>query len=142
MIKEIHRIYIIDSKAKPIYIRENYVQGSGSVDHALMSSFISALETFVREIENQNTEAINLHNEKIFISKDQLTTFLFILCCDPNTKPKKMFKILNDIKNLFINKFTGHFMDSIEEKKKIMNSFLESLDEILEPSSKHFLDNL
>ncbi len=136
MIKEIHRIYIIDKDAKVFYLRENYVPGSDSapVDHALLSRFVSALESFTSELGEEKTKIIHLGEEKIFVIKDKITAYRFVLCCDMNSKPKKMFKILNSIMNTFITQFTGRFSAN-EEKKKAMNLFVEEINELLNPRS-------
>ena len=136
MIKEIHRIYIIDKDAKVFYLRENYIPGSDSkpVDHALLSRFVGALESFITELGEEKTKIINLGEEKIFVIKDKITAYCFVLCCDMNSKPKKMFKILNNIMNIFISEFTGKFSAS-EEKRKAMNSFVQEINELLTPRS-------
>lgn len=134
MIKEIHRIYIIDKDAKVFYLRENYIQDSVQIDHALLSRFVSALESFTSELGEEKTKIINLGDEKIFVIKDKITAFRFVLCCDMNSKPKKMFKILNSIMNTFITQFTGKF-SAVEEKRKAMNSFVEEINELLNPRS-------
>lgn len=135
MIKEIHRIYIIDKDAKVFYLRENYIQDSTPVDHALLSRFVSALESFTTELGEEKTKIINLGDEKIFVVKDKITAYRFILCCDMNSKPKKMFKILNNIMNIFIAKFTGNFSASEDVKRKVMNSFVEEINKLLNPRS-------
>ena len=45
-----------------------------------------------------------------------------------------MFKILNNIMNIFISEFTGKFSAS-EEKRNAMNSFIEEINELLTPRS-------
>ena len=134
MIKEIHRIYIIDKDAKVFYLQENYIQDSVKIDHALLSRFVSAVESFTTALGEEKTKIINLGDEKIFVVKDKITAYRFVLCCDMNSKPKKMFKILNSIMNIFISQFTGKFYAD-EEKKKAMNSFVEEINELLKPSS-------
>ena len=138
MNKEIRSIYIIDGKGKPIFIREHHSQGSGSssADHALLSRFVTALQSFATELGEEDTRIIELGDEKIYTLKDGFTKFFFVLNCEPDSKSKKMFKILNDIKNLFLQKFMGNFTASEEVKKKIMVSFLEDLNHILNPFSK------
>ena len=134
MIKEIHRIYIIDKDAKVFYLRENYIQDSAQIDHGLLSRFVGAVESFTTELGEEKTKIINLGDEKIFVVKDKITAYRFILCCDMNSKPKKMFKILNSIMNTFITQFTGKFSAN-EEKKKAMNSFVEEINKLLNPRS-------
>jgi len=135
MIKEIHRIYVIDKAAKVFYLRENYISGLASVDHALLSRFVSALESFTSELGEEKNKIINLGDEKIFVVKDNITAYRFILCCDMNSKPKKMWKILNNIMNIFIEQFTGKFTANEVVKRKAMNSFAEEINELLEAKS-------
>ena len=120
MIKEILCIYIIDDKGTPIFISENYIQGSGEANHALLSDFVTALQSFAQEFGEDETRVIELSDAKILSSKDNLTNYLFILKCDTNSKNKKMFGILNQIKNIFIEKFTGHLASNEDIKRKIM----------------------
>ena len=135
MIKEIHRIYIIDKDAKLFYLRENFIQDSAPVDHALLSRFVSALESFTTELGEEKTKIIHLGDEKIFVIKDKITAYRFILCCEMNSKPKKMFKILNNIMNIFISQFTGKFSANEAIKRKTMNSFVEEINELVNPRS-------
>ena len=135
MIKDIHRIYIIDKNAKLFYLRENYIQGLAPVDHALLSRFVGAMESFTTELGEEKTKIINLGEEKIFVIKDNISEFRFIVCCDMNSKPKKMLRILNNVMNLFLEKFTGYFTASDDIKRKIMGSFVEEINEILNPGS-------
>jgi predicted nucleic acid-binding Zn-ribbon protein len=133
MIKEILCIYIIDNKGTPIFIRENYIQGSGNADHALLSDFISALQSFAKEFGEEETRMIELSDAKIYSARDKLTNYYFIIKCDINTKNKKMFDILNKIKNLFIDKSLGQLTSNDEKKKQIMASFEDALNDLLEP---------
>ena len=140
MIKEVHRIYIIDKDAKIFYLRENYIQDRAQIDHALLSRFVGALESFTTELGEEHTKIINLGDEKIFVIKDKVTAYRFILCCNMNSKPKKMFKILTNIMNIFISQFTGKFSANEDDKRKTMNSFVEEINELLEPRSS--IENL
>ncbi len=131
MIKEILCIYIIDEKSNPIFIRENYFQGSGNANHALLSDFVTALQAFAREFGEEETRVIELSDAKILTSMDKLSHNLFAIKCESDAKNKKMFGILNQIKNLFIDKFIGHLASSEEMKKEIMRSFEAELNEII-----------
>ncbi|TFG06334.1 MAG: hypothetical protein EU539_07920 [Promethearchaeota archaeon] len=137
MIKEIRKIFIIDSEAKPVYIRENYIQGSGQVNYALLSKFIKALQIFAKEYgDDEETRIIEMGGQKIFALKDEFTNFQYVMVCQKDSNHKKMLKILNNIKNLFIEKFMGKYHSDNETKTQAMNSFILGLNEILEPVSK------
>lgn len=131
MLKEILCIYIIDDKGTPILIRENYIQGSGDAKHALLSDFVSALQSLAQEFGEDETRVIELSDAKILSTKDKLTNYSFIIKCDTNSKNKKIFGILNQIKNIFIEKFTGYLASTDEIKKKIMLSFERELNEVI-----------
>ena len=60
MIKEILCIYILDDMGTPIFIRENYIQGSGEANHALLSDFVTALQSFAQEFGEYETRVIEL----------------------------------------------------------------------------------
>ncbi len=136
MIKEIQCIYILNDQGNPIFIRENFIQGTENADHAMLSNFFNALQSFAMELGENETRSIDLETSKIFSIKDSVTNYSFILKCDRNAKPKKMFKILQQIYNIFIDMFTGHIHDFEEAKSKIMPSFESALDEIIEPVKK------
>ena len=144
MLKEILCIYIIDDKGTPILIHENYIQGLGNADHALLSDFINALQSFAKEFGEEETRMIELSDAKIYSTKDKLMNYYFIIKSDINAKNKKMFDILNKIKNLFIDKFIGQLTSSEEKKKQIMVSFKDDLNKFLEPidNIKGFLKSL
>ncbi|MFX1338562.1 MAG: hypothetical protein ACFFDK_08120 [Promethearchaeota archaeon] len=145
MIKDILCIYILDEKGTPIFIRENYVQGSGDANHALLSDFVSALQSLAQEFGEDETRVIELSDSKILSTRDKITNYSFIIKSEIKSKNKKIFGILNQIKNIFIEKFTGHLASSVEVKKKIMLSFEEAINEIIaEPtdSLKGFLKSI
>ncbi len=45
-----------------------------------------------------------------------------------------MFKILNEVKNLFLKKFSNYFETGIGDRNKIIDSFMNDLHQLLEPS--------
>jgi hypothetical protein len=45
-----------------------------------------------------------------------------------------MFKILTDIKNLFLEKFSNYIETGIGDRGKIISSFVDALHQMLEPS--------
>ena len=139
MIKEILCIYIIDDTGTPIFIRENYIQGSENANHALLSDFITALQSFAKEFGEEETRIVELSDAKIFSTLDSLTNYIFIIKSDINAKSKKIFEILNKIKNLFIDSFMGQLASSNEKKTKIMVSFEHNIDVLLEEPSDKFL---
>ena len=51
-------------------------------------------------------------------------------------KHKKMFKLLTQIKSLFMEKFTEYSSSDDDKKREIMGSFVLELNNILEPYDK------
>ena len=135
MMKEIHYIYILDGSGNPIFVRENYIQGSEKFNPALLSSFISALQVFATEFGADEMKVAELGNENIFTSKIS-TGILFLLVTDKNVKHKKMFKLLNQIKTLFLEKFSQYSVVDDDKKGDIMGSFVLELSNLLEPYDK------
>ncbi|TFF93663.1 MAG: hypothetical protein EU544_05545 [Promethearchaeota archaeon] len=144
MIEEIKSIYIIDSKGNPFFVKELFTQDSENAEAVLLSNFIAALQTFASELGGKQAKIIKLGESKIFTLIDNLTKLYFVIKAKRDAKEKKILDILKKIKNLFINKFTGHLTDSEENKREIMKEFIPELDEILEPQDRvqEFLGNL
>ena len=134
--KEIHYIYILNGAGKPIFIRENYVQGSQKFNPALISGFVSALQTFATEFGHDQMRVAELGDESIFTSKIDDAGIQFLLVTDKKAKHKKMFKLLDQIKALFMEKFTQYSISDNEKKREIMGSFVLELNNILEPYDK------
>ena len=86
MIKEIQNIYILDSTGKPIFIRENYVQGTAEIDHGLLSNFINAIQSFASELGEKEARVIELGNGTIYSVKDSRYRIQFVLKCQKDTK--------------------------------------------------------
>jgi len=134
MIKEIQYIYILDSTGKPIFIRENYVQGTGEIDHGLLSNFINAIQSFASELGEKEARVIELGNGTIYSVKDSRYQIQFVLKCQKEAKSKKMFKILTDIKTLFLKRFSNYIETGIGDRSIIINSFVNDLQQMLEPN--------
>jgi len=136
MIKEIHFIYILDSSGSPIFIRENYVQGSEEFNHSLLSGFISALQSFATQFGGEELKIADLGNKTIFARVCKDTGFQFILVTEKKVKHEKMLGILEQIHTLFLEKF-AHYNEADDEKKReIIGLFIMDLNNLLEPAEK------
>ena len=133
MSKEIQCIYILDSTGKPIFIRENYVQGTEEIDHGLLSNFINAIQSFASELGEKEASVIQFGNGTIYSVKDSRYQIQFVLKCQKDAKAKKMFKILNDIKSIFLERFSSYIETGIGDRSKIISSFVNDLHQMLEP---------
>ena len=93
------------------------------IDRYEFYKFIAGLSGIIDEI-------------RIFINKDNSSNFIFYLTCDKKANSNRMFRLLNDIKNLFFEYFLGHIHASEELKSKLMESFNNAIKELVEPSDK------
>ena len=112
MIKEILCIYIIDDMGTPIFIRENYIQGSGEANHALLSDFVIDVQD-----TNRYGLALGYLEELIDFLKNSehfIEISLFLHKFDPNLIKKEDFKklyqrinteLVDRIKTIIPNKF-------------------------------------
>lgn len=114
--KDVLGIYIVDEKRKPIFLYEIYKQEITELGHAMLSNFISAFEQFADELGGLDNNAIELERSKILWERDSLTNTTFILRSIKEANEKKIKKFLNEIKNEFINLFTGQLHASEDVK--------------------------
>ena len=69
-------------------------------------------------------------NDKFFLAKEKLTSYLFILKTDRDANSEVINPILNEIKSKFVEKFAGHFSIDVDKKIEILNSFRDDIKEI------------
>ncbi|MFX1273605.1 MAG: hypothetical protein ACFFBP_11555 [Promethearchaeota archaeon] len=129
---EIIWIYIIDKSGATIFSYENYIKGTSQVNHALLSHFIHALQSVANNIKEDEIKEVLIDKNKFFLIKEKLTNFLFILKTKLNTESEIINPILKKIKDMFIERFAGHFTLPIQEKVKILKSFKEDVKRIIE----------
>ena len=132
---DIKSIYIIDGIGNPLYTREFYSQGGLENHQILFTGLITAIQQFASSLGEGEAKVIELGIDKIFSTGDKLTNLKFVLKCSSNTKQKKAFLILNNIKNTILNLFTGKFTSSAEVKSELMKEFILEMDKIISPKS-------
>ena len=140
---EIYWIYILDGIGKTIFSYENHVQGSSTANTALLSHLIYALQSITKDIREDQIKGVEMGNNKFFLTKEKMTSFLFILKTHREANSEVINPILNEIKSKFVEKFTGHFSIAVNEKIEILNSFREDIKEIFKRESniEKFLEN-
>lgn len=116
---------------KPLYIYERYKKGDLQVENALITNFISAIQSFASELGEQHANTIKLGDSMLFSTKDQISNVYFVIRTDFKAKPKQIFKLLNEIKNLFINKVLSRLNASDDEKKELLKEFEKDLEKII-----------
>ena len=140
---EIYWIFILDNIGKTIFSYENHIQGSSTANTALLSHLIYALQSITKDIREDQIKGVEMGNNKFFLTKEKMTSFLFILKTHREANSEVINPILNEIKSKFVEKFTGHFSIAVNEKIEILNSFREDIKEIFKRESniEKFLEN-
>lgn len=133
---DITGLYILNSRGDLLYLQENLIPTSKELDPDYLSNFFTTLQTIAQKIGEEEVKIIDLGNSKFFLTKDKLTNIEFILKCEKNIKPKKVFDTHRRIVNLFIEKFIGNFNASEKTKRFLMNSFMNDLTEIIGKGEK------
>ena len=129
-------LYILNRRGELIYLQENTLPSSKELGPDYLSNFFSTLQTIAQKIGEEEVKIIDLGNSKFFLTKDNLTRIEFILKCEKNIKPKKVFETHKKIINLFIEKFIGNYNASDQTKNFQMNSFMKDLAEIIGKGEK------
>ncbi|NHI94726.1 MAG: hypothetical protein EAX96_19705 [Candidatus Lokiarchaeota archaeon] len=129
--KEINAIYVLDYAGNQIFSHEIQTQNDKSVDQALLNSFISAIDSFTKELGEKKANAITLSDSKIFISRDEKYGILFVIQCIQSVKDNKIFKILNKIQEIFIKNYTKFLSMAPNLREHVLSAFHKDINKIL-----------
>jgi hypothetical protein len=133
---KIYWIYIIDNTGATIFSYQNPIQGTSGINPTLLSHFIYALQSVAKNLEQDEIKGVDIGNNKFFITKEKLTSYLFIIKTSTDIESKRINPILQTIKNKFVELFTGHFSLDVDEKVEILRSFEDYVKEILEGKTR------
>jgi hypothetical protein len=133
--ERIYWLYIIDPKGATIFSYQNAIYGSSKINSTLLSHFIYALQSVAKNLEEDEIRGVDIGNDKFFITREKLTSYLFILKTKTNAESKILNPILKNIKTEFIRKFTGHFDLNVDEKVEILKSFETYVKNLFEGKS-------
>ncbi|TFG26356.1 MAG: hypothetical protein EU532_10050 [Promethearchaeota archaeon] len=136
----IYWIYILDNTGATIFSYENPIQANSRINSTLLSHFIYALQSVGKNLEQDEIKAVDLGNYKFFITKEKFTSYLFIIKTSTDIESKRINPILSNIRNKFIELFTGHFSLDLDEKVEILKSFEDYVKKIIE--GKTHVNNL
>ena len=128
---EIYWIFIVDENGKTLFSYENHIQGSSTANMALLSHLIYALQSISKDLREDQIKGVEMGNDKFFLTKEKLTSYLFILKTHRDADSEVINPLLKEIKTKFVGKFTGHFSIDVDKKIEILNSFREDIKEIL-----------
>jgi hypothetical protein len=140
----INWIYIIDDAGATIFSFENQVQGAGSGTSAVLSHFLYALQSIAKTLKDNEVRSVEMSNNRFFLCKEKMTNYLFIIKTNRDADAQIITPVLSEIKNKFVDKFTGHFTLVIEDKIALINSFREDIRDLLQQKSniEKFADTL
>ena len=106
---KIYWIYIIDNTGATIFSYEQSIQGTSKINSTLLSHFIYALQSVAKNLEVDEIKAVDIGNNKFFITKEKLTSYLFIIKTSTDIESKRINPILSfpfsKITCSFINNF-------------------------------------
>ena len=141
---KIYWIYIIDNTGATIFSYESPIQGVSGINSTLVSHFIYALQAVGKNLAEDEIKAVDLGNNKYFITKEKLTSYLFIIKTSPDIQSRIINPLLKTIRNKFVELFTGHFSLDLDEKAEILKSFENYVKGILEGKTpmKNFIKAL
>ena len=131
----INWIYIIDQSGATIFSYENHVQGSGNGNLAFLSHFLFALQSIAKTLKENEVRSVEMGNNRFFICKEKMTNYIFILKTNRDADYEVITPILKEIKEKFIEKFTGHFKLVLEDKIALLNSFKQDIKVIIKQKS-------
>ena len=144
---EIEGFWIIEEKTRDvIFSDECFIQGSGEFDSALFTGFISAIQSFIEEIGEKKAEVIELGKSKIYLTKDESTELIFVLRSSPDTKEKKVKKLLEKIITNFNDNYSKFLTTPEKLREHIFHAFHKDIHKIteegMEKRIKKFLGGL
>ncbi len=131
----VKNVYVIEAKGTIFYKHYSDMQYADVFDSHMFSGFVAAIQSFAREIGEQEAKEIVLGNRMLYCAMDAFSGMIFVVECDPKSKPKKIRQILEKIKSIFVNSFLGNFYAEETVKSKIVPEFRKKLNEtVFEPS--------
>jgi len=133
--EKIYWLYIIDDSGATIFSYENPIQGTSGINSTLLSHFIYALQSVAKNLEEDEIKGVDIGNNKFFITKEKLTSYLFIIKTITIAEARIINPILKNFENEFVRRFTGHFSLDVDEKVKIIKSFEEYVKDVFEGKS-------
>ncbi len=124
--KEAYGIYIFDQNGNPFYIQERFVQGSKDPGDIFNSNVFQDVQKYI----SKRTVA-TLGYSKLYIEKDESLQILFVIKTDLDARDKKIFKIINEIKDIFSAIFAGKLNTNKLERIELLIKFQDKLEKVI-----------
>lgn len=121
----IHSVYVIRRTGECLFSR---VYDKNGVDEALISGFLSALQSFINEISGDYIRTLQTGNVKfVYNLMDDL---IFVFCVDLEDDEEKLRKKINLAQNVFLKRF-GNLIGDWNGQTGIFDSFNATVDDIV-----------
>lgn len=133
--RQLEWIYIIDNTGATLFSYETHIQGSGNINHALMSHFLFALQTVAKDLRTDEIRMVEMGQNTFILNKEKSNDYLFIIKSNRDTDLKLIKPILIQIKERFLKKFKGDRTLFVDEKIELLDSFKEEIRELLQQKS-------
>ncbi|MFX1519700.1 MAG: hypothetical protein ACFFCD_07255 [Promethearchaeota archaeon] len=134
----IHNVLILKSSGQNIF---SWTQRSFNLDDDLLSSFTSAIFTFVSELGERSIEIMDLENLKFLYSYEPMYELIFSMSIDrADEKQINTFKtVLAEIKTAFIEKYST-FLKKWNGEVSIFNEFGKEVEKIVKTIQEYKMD--
>lgn len=121
----IHSVYVIRRTGECLFSR---VYDKNGVDEALISGFLSALQSFINEISGDYIRTLKTGNVKfVYNLMDDL---IFVFCVDLEEDEEKLRTKINLAQNVFLKRF-GNLIGDWNGQTGIFDSFNATVDDIV-----------
>lgn len=121
----IHSVYVIRRTGECLFSR---VYDKNGIDEALISGFLSALQSFINEISGDYVRTLKTGNVKFVYNL--LDDLIFVFCVDLEEDEEKLRKKINLTQSVFVRRF-GSIIEGWNGQTSIFESFNVTVDDIV-----------
>ncbi len=121
----IHSVYVIKRTGECLFSR---IYDKNGVDEALISGFLSALQSFISEISGDYIRTLKTGNVKFVYNL--LDDLIFVFCVDLDEDEEKLRTKIDRAQGVFLNEFSS-IITGWDGKTAIFESFKAAVDDIV-----------
>ena len=137
----IHNVLILKSSGQNIF---SWTQRSFNLDDDLLSSFTSAIFTFVSELGEKSVEIMDMENLKFLYSYEPIYDLIFSMSIDrDDEKQLGTFKtVLEEIKTSFVEKYGASFLKNWNGEVSVFKEFETEVDNIVQAIQEQIMEHI
>jgi hypothetical protein len=132
----INWVYILDNKGKNFFNLETQEQGSAGTSSTLMSRLIFSLQSIAKDLKANEMKSVEMGQNRYFLCKEQTTNYLFIVNTNRNADAGAITPVLQEIIDLYHERFKHAYEFSIDENIRQLNSFGDDVKQIINDKFK------